>query len=59
MDRICDDHVVGVTTPEECIERCAGYNYMGLACPIPNASFECWCCNDLEANSNGTELLSD
>jgi hypothetical protein len=59
-DRICDDlAATGVSTPAECQQKCAGFTYMGLACPIAGSSFECWCCDSLDLNSDGTERLAD
>ena len=55
MDRVCDDlsyTITSVTDVETCVERCADYSYMGLACPTHTA-FECWCCNTLDDNSLG------
>ena len=60
MDRVCDDvSNVGVHSATECKEHCAGYTYMGLACPISGNSFECWCCNSLDLNTDGSERLAD
>ena len=54
-DRVCDDIVADVQTVEQCEAQCtvSGYAYMGMACPRAGA-FECWCCNDLDENSGGT-----
>ena len=32
---------------------------MALACPIAGSSFECWCCNSLDLNTDGSERLAD
>ena len=56
MDRVCDDTSSSVTSVAACHEACAGYRYMGFACPQAG-SFECWCCNELDANSNAEEAL--
>ena len=53
MDRVCDDLVADVQSVEQCQAQCgvAGKRYMGMACPRANV-FECWCCDDLEQNSD-------
>ena len=61
MDRVCDDMRTTVTDIQTCKTTCAAYTYMGLACPMSHEShlttgydegFECWCCNELDHNSN-------
>ena len=57
-ERVCDDIVADVQSVEDCQSRCAVSNYafMGLACPRASV-FECWCCNELDQNTNNRHSL--